>query len=254
MRIGCCCNIEDAAIAHAAGFDFIECKVTALLPDERGDAVNAILAQHKAAPIPIAAFNVFLPRDLKIVGPTVDHPRIERYLANATQRVGELGGEIIVFGSGAARAVPEGFPPQEAHQQTVDFLHRVADSAEGTGITVVIEPLNRKESNVILSVPEGVALARDVNRPNIKVLADFYHMDEEQEPLEHIVEHQAWIKHIHVADSGRRAPGTGQYPYAQFADYLRQINYNGMVSIECSWQNFEAEAAPALEFLRRTLP
>jgi sugar phosphate isomerase/epimerase len=254
MHIGCCCNIEDAAIAHAAGFDFIECKVTALLPDETSEAVSAILARHKAAPLPVAAFNVFLPRDLKIVGQEVDQPRIERYLDNALTRVGEIGSEVVVFGSGVARAIPDGFPAQEANKQTIDFLHRVSGHAQKHGITVVIEPLNRKESNTILSVPEGVTLARAVNRPNIKVLADFYHMDEEQEPLVHLLEYKEWIKHIHVADTGRRAPGTGQYPYAQFAAYLRQTGYDGMVSIECSWQNFQAEAAPALDFLRRTLP
>ncbi|MCC6454414.1 MAG: sugar phosphate isomerase/epimerase [Caldilineaceae bacterium] len=253
MRIGCCCNIEEASIALAAGFDFIECKVTSLLPEENGDAVSAMLAQHKAAPLPVAALNVFLPGALKIVGPEVDAGRIGRYVDNALARVQEIGSEIIVFGSGVARAIPDGFPAEEARKQIIAFLHRVADAAEDTGVTVVIEPLNRKESNVIHSVAEGVSLAEAVNRPNIQVLADFYHMDEEQEPLAQILEYQKWIKHIHVADTGRRAPGSGHYPYAEFADTLRQARYERMVSIECRWEDFQAEAAPALEFLRRTL-
>jgi sugar phosphate isomerase/epimerase len=253
MRIGCCCNIEDASIAYAAGFDFIECKVTSLLPEESGDAVSTILAQHKAAPVLVAAFNVFLPGAMKIVGPTVDAARIGRYVDNALARVQEIGSEIIVFGSGVARAIPDGFPAEEARKQIIAFLHRVADAAEGTGITVVIEPLNRKESNVIHTVAEGAALAEAVSRFDIQVLADFYHMDEEQEPLAHILDYQRWVKHIHVADTGRRAPGLGHYPYAEFADILRQSGYEGMVSIECRWENFQAEAAPALEFLRQTL-
>lgn len=253
MRIGCCCNIEDAPIAHAAGFDFIECKVTSLLPEESDEAVATIIAQHQASPLPIAAFNVFLPRDLKIVGPEVDSARVGRYIDNGLGRVNQIGGEIIVFGSGAARAIPDGFPEQEAQKQTVSFLQRVADAADRHGITVVIEPLNRKETNTIFTVDEGVELARAVNRPSIQVLADFYHMDEEQEPLTHLLEYAAWIKHVHVADTERRAPGTGQYPYAAFADYLRQTGYSGMVSVECRWLDFAAEARPAVEFLRRTL-
>jgi sugar phosphate isomerase/epimerase len=253
MRIGCCCNIEDAPIAHAAGFDFIECKVTSLSPEENGDAVSAILAQHKSAPLPVSAFNVFLPGNLKIVGPEVDSTRMSRYLDNALARVYDIGGEIVVFGSGVARAIPVGFPAEEAQKQIIDFLHQVADRAEKTGVTVVIEPLNRKESNVIHTVADGVKIARKVNRPNIQVLADFYHMDEEAEPLAHLLEYAEWIKHIHVADTGRLAPGLGEYPYAQFAGYLRQTGYDGMVSIECRWHDFQAEAGPALEFLRRTL-
>lgn len=253
MQIGCCGNIEDAPIAYAAGYDFIECKVTSLLPEECDRTVADIIAQHQASPIPVAAFNVFLPRDLKIVGPIVDMPRIERYVDNALARVHAIGAKIVVFGSGAARDIPENFARSEAQRQTVSFLQRVATTAEQYGITVVIEPLNRKESNTILSVAEGVELARAVNRPSIRVLADFYHMDEEQETLAHLTTYGEWLKHIHVADSGRGAPGTGEYPYREFAERLRTIGYEDRVSVECRWQDFAAEARPAQEFLRRTL-
>lgn len=253
MQIGCCCTIEDAPIAKAAGFDFIECQVTSLLPEESDAAVADIIAQHQASPIPVAAFNVFLPRDLKIVGPTVDMPRIERYVDNALARVHAIGAKIVVFGSGAARDIPEGFARSDARQQTISFLQHVAIPAEQYGITVVIEPLNSKESNTILNVAEGVDLASDVNRPSIRVLADFYHMDEENETLAHLTTYGEWLKHIHVADSGRGAPGTGDYPYTEFAARLRTIGYDGMVSIECRWQDFATQARPAQEFLRRTL-
>lgn len=253
MRIGCCCNIEDAPIAHAAGFDFIECKVVSLLPEETGDAIAALIDQYKASPVPVAAFNVFLPREMKIVGAEVDTPRLIRYVENALERVKEIGAETVVFGSGAARNIPDGFSVAEAREQTIAFLHHVADAADRNAITVVIEPLNRKESNTILSVAEGVELARAVNRPSIQVLADFYHMDEEGEPLAHITEYAGWLKHIHVADTERLAPGTGAYPYSEFAARLHQANYSGMVSIECRWRDFEAEARPAMGFLRRTL-
>jgi sugar phosphate isomerase/epimerase len=172
---------------------------------------------------------------------------------SALARVHQIGGEVVVFGSGAARAIPDGFALREARRQTIRFLHRVADAAERHGVTVVIEPLNRKESNTILSVAEGVNLAAEVNRPSIKVLADFYHMDEEFEPLTHLTQYSDWLKHIHVADSGRGAPGSGQYPYTEFAERLHRAGYDGMVSIECRWRDFATEARPALEFLRQTL-
>src|SRR5690606_17291330 len=112
-----------------AGFDFIECKVTSLLPEESGDVVSPILAQHKAAPVPVAAFNVLLPGTLKIVGPEVDSARIGRYLDNALARVHEIGSEIVVFGSGTARAIPNGFPAAEAREQIVAFLDQAASAA-----------------------------------------------------------------------------------------------------------------------------
>ncbi|WP_163582115.1 TIM barrel protein [Gracilibacillus saliphilus] len=85
-------------------------------------------------------------------------------------------------------------------------------SIEPLGITIVIEPLNKKESNIITSVPETVALVEKVNRPSIQVLADLYHMMEENESLENIKTARSYLQYVHVADSGRMVPETGTYP------------------------------------------
>jgi sugar phosphate isomerase/epimerase len=81
------------------------------------------------------------------------------------------------------------------------------------------------------------------------VLADFYHMDEEKEPLDNIVAAKDLVKHIHVADTGRLAPGTGTYPYQNFVQCLARANYNDLVSIECNWINIETEVFQAKKFL-----
>lgn len=252
MKFGCCASIDDAEAVHRAGFDYLEAGVTSLIPDEDDASFAPVLAKYRASPIPVAAFNLFLPRDLKIVGPEIDQPRLERYISRALARIQLVGAKIAVIGSGGSRSVPEGFSRSQATEQIIRFLQQVADAAEQTDVTIAIEPLNRKESNIINSVAEGVTMAQQVNRPSIRVLADFYHMDEDGEALTEISAHQAWLAHIHVADTGRLAPGTGSYPYAEFASQLRQAGYNDMVSVECRWNNFEAEAAPAVAFLRRT--
>ena len=128
---------------------------------------------------------------------------------------GSFGARLVVFGSGTARAIPDGFPREQATEQLVTFLRLVAQVATANEIIIAIEPLNRKESNVINSVADGVALAAQVNRAPIRVLADFYHMDEENEPLAHISQYKNWLAHIHVADTGRLAPGTGRLPGAR---------------------------------------
>lgn len=251
MEIGCCCPIEQATVAKAAGFDYLECPLVSLRAEEDNEAFAPVLAQYRAAVLPVGAFNIFLPGNLKIVGPSIDHARIQRYVQTALARAQLVGAQLIVFGSGAARMIPPDFPRAQAIEQLVTFLHGVADGAAANGITVALEPLNRKESNVLNSVPEAVELARLVNRSPIRVLADFYHMDEENEPLTHLSEYQDWLAHIHVADTGRLAPGTGQYPYAIFAEELRQINYQGRVSVECRWGDFATEGGPAAQFLHK---
>ncbi|MFN8440046.1 MAG: sugar phosphate isomerase/epimerase family protein [Caldilineaceae bacterium] len=253
MQFGCCASIDQAAAVYAAGFDYLEAGVTSLLPDQDDAAFAPILAQYQASPIPVQSFNLFLPRDLKIVGPNVDEGRMQNYVKRAIDRIEQIGATIAVIGSGGSRSVPEGFPRERAVEQIVHFLTLVADAADPGSVTIAIEPLNRKESNIINSVAEGVEFAKAVNRPSIRVLADFYHMDEENEPLETLLDNRDWLAHIHVADTGRLAPGTGVYPYARFVDLLRHAGYDGMVSVECSWKDFAVEAKSAVEFLRGVL-
>ena len=83
MKFGCCCPIENAAIAHDAGFDYIECTVVSLLPEATESIFAPILEKYQASPIPILACNVFLPGDLKVVGPELDQPRIQAYVQTA---------------------------------------------------------------------------------------------------------------------------------------------------------------------------
>lgn len=251
MIFGCCASIDKAESVKRAGFDYLEATVTSLIPDEDDNKFAPVLKQYQDSPVPVAAFNVFLPRDLKVVGPDIDQARLERYVSRALARIQAVGATIAVFGSGGSRSVPEGFSRSQATDQIVEFLQLVADAAEQTDVTIAIEPLNRKESNIINSVAEGVEIAKRVNRPSIQVLADFYHMDEDDEPLDAISEYKEWLAHIHVADTGRLAPGTGSYPYATFVDQLRQADYQGMVSVECRWNDFEPEATAAAQYLRR---
>lgn len=251
MQFGCCCPLERAEEARAAGFDYLECPLVSLQAEEDDATFAPILARYQAAPLPVRAFNIFLPGDLKVVGPAVDKARVQRYVEVALRRARQVGAEVIVFGSGMARMIPESFDREAAIEQLVSFLQTVGAAAAANGLTIAIEPLNRKESNVINSVPEGVALAERVNHPAIRVLADFYHMDEEGESLGHISQSKRWLAHIHVADTGRLAPGAGAYPYADFVAELRQAEYAGLVSVECRWNDFATEAARAVQFLRR---
>src|SRR5690606_6399534 len=97
--------------------------------------------------------------------------------------------------SGGARSYPENLSKEKAVEQIVEFLKIVAPYAEKNGITIVIEPLNKKESNIINSVAEGADFVQKINHPSIQLLADFYHMDEDNESLAEIVKYKKYIKH-----------------------------------------------------------
>jgi len=250
MRFGCCVGLDKAEIIQEAGYDYVELPVSTVKAELPDSEFEPILEQVRGLSIVPEAWNCLLPGDMKVTGPEVDKYRVERYLRTAFERIEELGGQIVVFGSGGARNVPEDFPRDEAWNQLVEFVSLAGQIAGTHGITIAIEPLNTKESNIINSVAEALELARAADHPFVRVLADLYHMQEENEPLEHIVDAGAYLVHTHTADTGRFYPGSGSYPNREFLERLYAVDYNGRMSVECRWNDFEAECKKALEFLR----
>ena len=252
MRFGCCAGPEMGKALAQAGYDYIELSVSRHLQPEVADQDWAHLRRAiEAQPLPAEAFNTFLPGDLKVTGSLVDRERLGRYLHVAFERAGKLGGQAVVFGSGGARNVPEGFPRERAWQQLLDFVREAGDEAARVGVIVCAEPLNRDESNVINDLCEAVRLAQQAEHHQVKALADLYHMVREKEPMEHLADVGDWISHVHVADTDRRPPGTGSYPYPAFFCSLQRVGYNGRCSVECRWEDLAQECGSALEFLRQ---
>lgn len=246
------CTAPEKVPQLAPGFDYVELSVSSsLIPLEDDAAFAPKHALLEGLEPPARAFNIFVPPKVKLTGPEVDWELVHRYVDCALRRVAALGGQLIVFGSGGARNVPEGFSHALAWGQLVRFLNLCADIAETRDITIAIEPLNRGESNIVNSYLEGVQLARDVDRDRIRVLADLYHFMMDAEALDDILKEPDHLAHVHVADTMRGFPGSGAYPLERLFDILREIGYHGKVSIECRWgDDLTDESGRALRFLR----
>lgn len=252
MRLGCCAPIEQAHAVAELGFAFIEPPLARDLAPLTGDAEFAAkLDQFKRAPIKAEAFNIFIPGELRITGEKVDLNALARYAEVAARRAALVGAETIVFGSGGARKVPDGFAHATALDQIRRFLERVAPIVEKHGVRIAVEPLCRKECNIINTVAEGDALSRSVGSRGVCVLADLYHVGQENEPLEHMTAAGANLIHVHIADPVTRiAPGSGSDVYRRFFSALKRGGYDGRVSLECRWDNMAAQGRATIEFLR----
>ncbi|MFQ3549713.1 MAG: sugar phosphate isomerase/epimerase family protein [Armatimonadota bacterium] len=251
MRFGCCAGLDNMGIVESAGYDYIELGVGTVKPESPTSEFEPIKEQIMSYKIKPEAWNCLLPGDLRVTGPDVDKYRQERYLLSAFERIGKVGGIVVVFGSGGARKVPEGFPVDEAKEQIKEFMLIAGKAAETYGITLVLEPLNKKETNIVNSVAEGAELVRAVDYPSMKLLADLYHVDEENEPLQNIIDAGDLIKHTHTADTGRLYPGSGSYDHKGFFTALKSIGYNDRMSVECIFKDFESECRKSIEFLRK---
>jgi sugar phosphate isomerase/epimerase len=253
MKYGVCGEPGIAPILAEAGYDFVELHVQRDLVTEKGEeAFEPRLEQIREMPVPAAVANCFVPGALKITGPDVDLRALERYVTVALDRAGRAGIETIVFGSGGARRVPEGYPRENAWEQLLDFGRMTAPIAAEHGITLVVEPLSRRECNVLTSVSESAAYVREVDHPSMWLLIDAYHWGRDQDSYQDLVDAMPLIRHAHIATyASRMAPGVDSCDFSPFFRALRAGGYAGGLSIESQWGDLEEEAPVALAELRR---
>jgi len=248
MQYGICGGPDAARAAADAGYDFFEWTVGAFLkPLEDEAAFEVALAQAKSAALPCPVVNVFLPGDLKVTGPQADLARLEQYVTTAFRRAERAGVNTIVFGSGGARRVPEGFDHTVAHQQLVAFGRMMGPLAQAHGVTIVVEHLNQAECNILTSVRESAQLVREVNQPGIQLLVDGYHWAKEQEAPEEIVSAGELIRHAHIATVPTRLPpGSEDCDLLPFFAALKRIGYDQRLSLEAKISDPKTELPRAL--------
>jgi len=253
IALGICADPGQASDI-ADNYDYIELSFsTVISPLVEDSAFAEQMAMLKDLPLPARACNNFVAANVKVVGPDVDQDLVTRYVETGFARAEALGIERVVFGSGGARRVPEGFSRQAAWEQLVAFCRLCAERAY-PGLVIAIEPLNRGECNIITSFGEGLRLARDVAAPSVGILADIYHLEVESEPVTVISEGADILSHVHLADSGRLYPGSGSYPLRELFALLHGHGYTGRASVECRWgEDFGHEASLAAAFLRPLL-
>ena len=177
-----------------------------------------------------------------------------RVCGHGLSRADLLGVPYIVFGSGTARKLPDGFDPVKGKEQFIDFCRKLGDRIQNLKVTIVLEPLNTGETNLLNSVTEGIEYVDTIARPRIQLLADFYHMMKEDEGPDAIRKAGARIRHCHIAElEGRKAPGTKGEDLSGYFKALRDIGYTGGVSCECGWpkENIEDAWKKALATMRQ---
>jgi sugar phosphate isomerase/epimerase len=165
-----------------------------------------------------------------------------------------MGIAVIVFGSPYSRNAPEGFGCDRATDQLLDHLRRWGSLATRAGVTLALEPLHRGECNIVNTVDEGADLVRRADHPGIRLLADTYHMLRENESPDAIRRAKGLIVHVHCAEGDGRGPlGAIGEDHRPFFRALKDIGYDGRVSIEATWRDFDSQLPAAVQELRRQI-
>lgn len=132
-----------------------------------------------------------------------------------------------------------------------DTLNRICDLAEEEGVIFTLENLNLLDHPgcPFGSTADVLALVSSVNRPQLRINLDLYHIQIGEGDLIRWCEKcLPWIGEVQVADNpGRCEPGTGEINYPGIARALADMGYNGPVGMEA---NAKGDAEAALEAFR----
>jgi len=129
-------------------------------------------------------------------------------------------------------------PRQVQHDNIVKALKAAAKVVEGSGVTLVLEPLNVLVDHMgyyLTTTAEGVEIIKKVNSPSVKLLYDVYHQQiTEGNLINNIRNNIEHIAHIHLGDvPGRNQPGTGEINYKNVFKAIADTGYDKYVVFEC---------------------
>ena len=244
IKIGACGSIDSILSAQRAGYAYLETAFQniAKMSDEEFETAKSIV---DSADIKVEACNGYFSPDITLIGDDIDFDFIEKYSRKGFERTKKLGCQVVVIGSGKARNIPENVPFEKGFKQFAKVVVFCADIAKDYGISVVVEPLNRKETNLINTVFDGLELCKKANNDNVKALADFYHVFMNDEGLDGILAAKGMLVHTHLArpNEDRRTPkAEDEQTLRLWANALKEIGYNGRISLECVFESdYEAD-------------
>ncbi len=190
-----------------------------------------------------------------IVGPDrhiiSDEPKIRQnakdYMKAAIEVSNAVGSSIFCGPLYAGVGVLVGRPRNDQEWAwAVEGLSEVATEAEGAGVTLCLEPLNRFETYFINIVEDAVKLAREIDSPAVKVMADTFHMNIEEKDIGDAMRGAGdLLCHMHCCGNDRGAPGNGHVPWDDVFGALRDVEYSGWLTIESFVLGNEAIAKAA---------
>ena len=272
IRIGCCLpggkfragDTREMTVADVladgymylkeCGYDYAEVSAGLITPRSDED-FGKLLKYHSEGKFAPEVSNGFIPGSVSLYDPS-RRAETRAYVEKTVERLHKVGVQIAVFGSGAARNLPN-IDPQAERSMLCDFLKMCDEVVGQYGMVLAIEPLRSAECNVLNKVTEVGELCRELALPNVRMIADVFHMAMEGEDLHEALRANIdQIVHTHVCECPTRLAPCGEAGgvLKSFAASLAELGYSGRATLECIFKNYEADARAAAASLRSVFP
>ncbi|MGE5486923.1 MAG: sugar phosphate isomerase/epimerase family protein [bacterium] len=176
-----------------------------------------------------------VPKGLHVTAPDAAlRKRSWEHVRRLADLCADLGpNSVMVFGSPNQRSTTGGIGREEAMKYYAEGLATVAPHAAERGVAILVEPLTPRETDVINTLEEAVAIVRQVSSPGALTMFDTHNTISETEPHATLVERYFdLIRHVHVNEMDGRHPGTGTYDYRAVLEVLARRRYKGWISLE----------------------
>ncbi|HET9319679.1 MAG TPA: sugar phosphate isomerase/epimerase family protein [Bryobacteraceae bacterium] len=156
------------------------------------------------------------------------------HLEDCIKMAAEVGAKIIA----GPLYSPVGYLPgrrrtEDEWKRAVECYQSLGPVLARHGVTIAIEPLNRFETYFLNTAADAVALCDQINHPNVGILFDTFHANIEEKNIG-----QAYrtvgrhLKHVHTCENDRGIPGSGHVEWQEVFQALRDIRYDGWLTIE----------------------
>jgi D-psicose/D-tagatose/L-ribulose 3-epimerase len=158
----------------------------------------------------------------------------QQHLRNSILAASEAGASIIA----GPLYCPVGYLPgrrrtADEWNWAVEGYRSVADVLAQCNVTLAIEPLNRFETFFLNTAADAAALCDQVGDPNIGILFDTFHANIEEKDIAQgyrtVGKH---LKHVHTCENDRGIPGSGHVEWTAVFQALKDLNYDGWLTIE----------------------
>jgi D-psicose/D-tagatose/L-ribulose 3-epimerase len=157
----------------------------------------------------------------------------ETMLASVVKAVRDIGGIRLGGILYSAHTKYASMPTERGRKNSVAAIAKTGEIAKKAGVDVVLEIVNRFETNLLNTAAQGLAFIRETGSDNVSLHLDTFHMNiEEVDPAMAIRLAGDKVGYFHVGESNRGYLGAGVIAFDRIFDALVEIGYDRDVVFE----------------------
>jgi sugar phosphate isomerase/epimerase len=255
-EIGIVQSLENDSLLRSFGYQYLVESVARLISPRNvtEEQFQENVKKMKSLSHPLYACNIFIPGELKVVGPEVNEGAVLEYAGEVFKRCQQANVNMIIWGSGGSRRLPDGFDKEKAKEQFVSIARKISDLGARYNMTFALENLNSTETNFITKAEDALEIVKKVDRKNFGLCIDIYHMLKEGESPSIIEKASGNLIYCEIAEKENRTPpGVRGDDFRPYLSALKKAKYKGKIVIECRWEDVTKQGLSAYQYLSNQL-